>query len=151
MKVQKTRCFVCIAFAAVLVLLVAAIFWVSEATKTRTIAAVDLAENKKLRVVQTFGGEPFDTKVYLDNKGVYSGDGRWGFFYYNHEDGYWNDAETRIAGEVVSVMRNGRWTIRFNTSDGTCEVRRADGWHKIADEPAYFTDVLPGLRVPIGI
>ncbi len=64
---------------------------IRHATSTRVIAAIDLPQNKRFRVVQTFGGEPFDTKIFYD-----SGDGRWGFYYYEHEDWYWNDAEVKL-------------------------------------------------------
>ena len=140
---RRTRLIISITFIALFIGL--AIF-AKNAITTRTIVSVDLPENKRFRVVQTFGGEPFDTKLYFD-----SGDGQWGFYYYEHEDWYWNSAETKIEGDIVSVMRNGNWTIRFNSSNGTCEVKRRDGWYKVSDRPAYYTDSLPGPKVPIGI
>ena len=68
-------------------------------------------------VIQTFGGEPFDTKFYFD-----AGDGRWGFYYYEHEDWYWNEADVKSDGDTLSIIRGGRCTIQLNTQTGFCVV-----------------------------
>ncbi len=109
------------------------------ATSTRTIVSIDLPENKRFRVIQTFGGEPFDTKIYFD-----AGDGQWGFYYYEHEDWYWNQADVKSSGDTLSIMRGGRSTIQLNTQTGFCIVERADGWRREYEKPVYYTNLLPG-------
>lgn len=106
---------------------------VQYATSTRTIVAMDVSGNKRIRLIQDFGGEPWDTKLYFD-----SGDGRWGFYYYEHEDWYWNEAELDVQGDVLHIIRDARSTIQLNMRTGTCIVDRADGWHREYDGPVYF-------------
>jgi signal peptidase I len=119
--------------------------WVAiqESLSTRTIAAIDLPQNKRFRLIQTSGGEPFDTKIYFD-----SGDGQWGFYYYEHEDWYWNDATLKSDEETLTVFRKGKPTIRLNTKTGFCVVRRSDGWEREYDAPTYYTSTLPGSTDP---
>ncbi len=124
-------------------ILIAAWLMIKNATSTRTIAAIDLPLNMRFRLIQTFGGEPFDTKIYFD-----SGDGRWGFYYYEHEDWYWNDAELKSDNETLTVFRDGKSTIQLNTKTGVCVVRRADGWNCEYDAPVYYTTSLPGSTDP---
>ena len=99
-------------------------------SSTRTIVALDLPQNKRVRLIQDFAGEPFDTQLYFD-----AGDGRWGFYYYEHEDWYWNDAVVETHGDNVHIMRDGQCTIRLNTRTGTCVVDRADGYHRDYNRP----------------
>lgn len=117
----------------------AAWFIIRDATSTRIIAAIDLPQNKRFRLIQTFGGEPFDTKIFYD-----SGDGRWGFYYYEHEDWYWNDADLKSDEDTITVCRNGKMTIQLNTKTGCCIVRRTDGWQHEYDAPIEFRTSLPG-------
>ncbi len=116
---------------------------IQDAISTRTIAAIDLPQNKRFRLIQTSGGEPFNTKIYFD-----SGDGQWGFYYYEHEDWYWNDAELKLEEDTLTVFRKGKPTIRLNTKTGFCVVRRADGWECECDAPVYYTTSLPGSADP---
>jgi signal peptidase I len=119
--------------------------WVAiqDALTTRTIAAIDLPQNKRFRLIQTSGGEPFDTKIYFD-----SGDGQWGFYYYEHEDWYWNDATVKTDEETLTVFRKGKPTIHLNTKTGFCLIRRADGLERVYDAPTYYTATLPGSAEP---
>ncbi len=98
--------------------LISAWLVIEDAISTRTIAAIDLPQNKRFRLIQTFGGEPFNTKIYFD-----SGNGQWGFYYYEHEDWYWNDAELKLEEDTLTVFRKGKPTIRLNTKTGCCVVR----------------------------
>ena len=116
----------------------AAFLVVQEAMSTRTLVAVDLPQNQRFRVIQTFGGEPFDTKIYFD-----SGDGQWGFYYYEHEDWYWNEATLESHDDTLIVFRNGQPVIQLDTQTGVCVVQRPDGWHREYNAPLYFTTSLP--------
>lgn len=109
------------------------------ATSMRTIVAIDLPQNKRVRVIQDFRGEPFDTQLYFD-----AGDGRWGFYYYEHEDWYWDDADVEIRGDTIRIMRGGRCTIRLDTRTGNCVVDRADGWHREYTEPVSYKQAISG-------
>lgn len=113
------------------------------AMSTRTIVAIDLPQNKRVRVIQTFGGEPFDTKFFFD-----VGDGRWGFYYYEHEDWYWNEADVELDGDTLSIMRGGRCTIQLNTETGFCIVERADGWRREYAKPVDYRTSLPDAVDP---
>lgn len=124
-------------------ILISVWFIVQEAMSTRTISAIDLPGNRRFRLIQTSGGEPFDTKIYFD-----SGDGQWGFYYYEHEDWYWNDAIVELDDDTLTIFRNGKPTIQLNTNTGFCVVRRADGWEREYDAPVYFTTSLPGTMEP---
>ena len=112
---------------------------IRNATSTRVIAAIDLPESKRFRLIQTFGGEPFDTKIFYD-----SGDGRWGFYYYEHEDWYWNDAELKSDDGTITVFRKGKMTIQLNTRTGVCVVKRLDGREHEYVAPVEFRTSLPG-------
>ena len=94
---------------------------------------MDLAKHKRLRLVQDFGGEPFDTQLYFD-----AGDGRWGFYYYEHEDWYWNAADVEIHGDSIHIIRDGRCTIQLDTQTGACVVNRADGFHREYSGPVSY-------------
>ena len=104
-------------------------------SSTRTIIAIDLPQNKRIRLIQDFGGEPFDTQLYFD-----AGDGRWGFYYYEHEDWYWNNADAEMLGDTIHIIRDGRCTIRLDTHTGLCVVDRADGFHREYAGPVSYSD-----------
>ena len=127
----------------VISLFIPACLWIQYATSTRTLAAIDLPQNKRFRLIQTTGGEPFDTKIYFD-----SGDGQWGFYYYEHEDWYWDDAIVQSDEDTLNVYRNGILTIQLNTRNGSCIVKRADGWEREYAAPLYYTTTLPGTARP---
>jgi len=112
-------------------------------TSTRTIFAIDLPQNYRIRLIQDFGGEPFDTQLYVD-----AGDGRWGFYYYEHEDWYWGEAEAEIHGETIHIMRGGRPTIRLDTRTGRCVVDRPDGFHREYAGPVSYKTTIPGPTRP---
>ena len=96
----------------------------------RTIVAMDFPGGQRLRLIQDFNGEPWDTQLFFD-----SGDGQWGQYDYDHEDWYWNAAEVEIHGDVVHVLRGGRSTIQLNLRTGYCVVDRTDGRHEEYREP----------------
>lgn len=110
-----------------------------KAISTRVLVAIDLPTNQRFRVLQTLGGEPFDTKIYFD-----SGDGQWGFYYYEHEDWYWSDAKFELNNEWITVFRDSEPTIQLNAKTGKCFVTRLDGWSREYDAPLYYTTTLLG-------
>ncbi len=130
-------------FNVVIALSLVAWLAIRDALSTRTIVAIDLPLNQRFRVIQTSRGEPFDTKIYFD-----SGDGQWGFYYYEHEDWYWNKAEFKSDDETITVFRNGEPTIELTMKTGACVVTRLDGWYREYAEPAYHTTTLPGSTPP---
>ena len=132
-------------FALTTIIAVFITVWLAlqHAMSTRTIVTVNLPGNKRVRVIQKFDGEPFDTKFYFD-----AGDGRWGFYYYDHEDWYWNEAEVESDGDTLSIVRGGRRTIILNTQTGLRIVERADGWRYEYKKPTYYTSSLPGSIKP---
>ncbi len=107
-------------------------------SSTRTIVKLDLPQNKRLRLIQDLRGEPFDTQLYFD-----AGDRRWGFYYYEHEDWYWNEADIEIHGDTIHIMRHGRCTIRLNTSTGACVVDRDDGFYREYAGPIAYRAAIP--------
>lgn len=86
------------------------------ATKTRTIVSEDLPNGTRVRVIQSFSGEPFDTSIYFDD-----GDGKWRWYYYDHEDWYWNNAKTHFSDGILNIS-SGKRQIVLNTNSGECET-----------------------------
>jgi hypothetical protein len=89
---------------------------VNSMTKTRVVARVDHPNGTRLRIVQAFnyGPELFTTSIYFD-----PGDGKWRWYYFDHQDSYWDNAESKIANGVVLFISPGR-EIRFDTISGEC-------------------------------
>lgn len=110
-------------------------------SSTRAIVSIDYTDGRRIRVVQNMRGEPFDTKVFFD-----SGDGRWGFYYYDHEDWYWNEAEVESAGETVRISRRGRCTVELNTSTGACIVDPPNSKRREYETPVDYRTRIWGLR-----
>ena len=133
-------------FSLLIVIFGSAFNFIRCATLTRALVSLDLPNDQRVRLVQTFGGEPFDTTLYFD-----SGDGRWGCYYYDHEDWYWNKADSEIDGDILSIFRKGELTISLNTAKGTCTVKPPDGKKADFDKPMSFTDTLPSRRVTTGL
>ena len=61
-------------------------------------------------MVQKFG-EPFSTSAFYRSPG-----GAWNWFYYDHEDNYWNEAQTELdrTNKLIKVFRNTELTATFN-------------------------------------
>ena len=102
----------------VVVALFACLCWsilgLQHAMTTRPIVSEDLPNGTRVRVIQDFTGEPFNTAIYFDD-----GDGRWRWYYYDHEDWYWNSANTDFAKGDLFISDNGR-SIIISTKTGEC-------------------------------
>lgn len=103
-RILVSICLVCCAWL---------IFFVWHINGTRIIADETLPDGTRFIVTQkcNWGGEPFTTACYYQKPGK-----NWGWYYYDHEDWYWNHAPTRIDQEAkqLSVLRNGKTTVTFN-------------------------------------
>ena len=86
------------------------------ATKARTIVSKDLANGTRVRVIQTYPGVLFNTSIYFDD-----GDGNWRWYYYDHEDVYWNHANTLYDNGILYITSGDRY-IFLNTVSGKCEI-----------------------------
>ena len=113
MKFGTKHLFVAITLIACICLIASVIF---RATKTRVIVSEDLPNGTRVRVIQTFSGEPFNTSIYFDD-----GDGRWRWYYFDHEDWYWNHANTRFAKEILYITSGERF-IAIDTNSGQCDT-----------------------------
>ena len=113
MKYQLKHIFVIVAFAAVVITSVLA---VKNAVSTRAVVSEDLPNGTRIRIIQTFSGEPFDTAIYFDD-----GDGKWRWYYYDHEDWYWGRADTTYADGVLTIDA-GRRSVVFDTRTGNCII-----------------------------
>ena len=66
------------------------IFFVWHMLGTRIIADASLPDGTRFVIIQKLG-EPFSTSCYYQKSGK-----QWGWYYYNHEDGYVRQATTQI-------------------------------------------------------
>ena len=89
---------------------------VQHAMATRAIVSEDLPNGTRVRVVQEFSGEPFNTSIYFDD-----GDGQWRWYYYDHEDWYWGTADSTFEAGVLHVSTGSR-SIVIDTVTGECEI-----------------------------
>ena len=69
MKFQLKHLFAMVAFAAVVSV---CFVMVRDAVSTRAVVSEDLPNGTRIRIIQTFSGEPFETAIYFDD-----GDGQW--------------------------------------------------------------------------
>ncbi len=132
-----------LSFTAIFALALCSVNTCRHVLSTRAIVALDLPQNKRIRLIQNFKGEPFNTQLYFD-----AGDGRWGSYYYEHEDWYWNDAVVETYGDNVRIMRDHQCTIQLNTRTATCIVDRADGFHRDYNGPLSYRMAIPGMTEP---
>lgn len=99
------------------------IFFVWHINGTRIIADANLPDGTRFIVTQkcNWSGEPFTTACYFKNQ-----EGRWGWYYYDHEDIYWNRAPIHIDPDsrTLTISRNGNTTVTFNWETETCILWR---------------------------
>lgn len=76
--------------------------------------------------------EFFTTSCYYRKPG-----GRWGWFYYDHEDWYWRRGQAEVDEEMkrISIFRDGRATVTFDWESEVFHLLRmhrtikgAQGW-----------------------
>jgi len=114
MKFRLKHLFAMVALAA---LVVAGSVMVADAVSNRAVVSEDLPNGTRVRIVQTFSGEPFETAIYFDD-----GDGQWRWYYFDHEDWYWGRADTSYADGILTVDA-GRRSVVFDTRTGDCTIK----------------------------
>jgi hypothetical protein len=101
-------------FAWVLVAIIfAAVAFAFHIRHPRIVASAIAPDGTELRVVQTcnWSPEPFTTAVYYRRPG-----GRWGWFYYDHQDDYWGSGHTELNAreQRIRIYRGERLTATFD-------------------------------------
>ena len=103
----------------------AAVLLVRHIDGPRIVARAVTDDGTEFCVVQrcNWDLEFFTTSCYYRKPG-----GRWGWFYYDHEDWYWGrgHAEVDEALKRISIFRNGRTTATFDWESERFELRRGD-------------------------
>ena len=86
------------------------------AIQTRILASVNHPNGTRLLVIQYFNHQPelFTTSIYFDD-----GDGKWRWYYFDHQDSYWGNADTETADNKIYITSKYR-RIEFNTTTGEC-------------------------------
>ena len=106
----------------VVAVILAVVVSVKSAIEPRFVSSIDHPNGSRLRVVQTFSyGDLFNTSIYFDD-----GDGRWRWYYFDHDDSYWQSADSQILGAEVHIKSDGR-KIMFNVETGECTIQRGEG------------------------
>ena len=108
--------------------------------KTRSVVSIDHPNGSRLRVVQEFNAELFNTSIYFDD-----GDGQWRWYYYDHEDWYWGSAISQIDGDSIQVTAGIR-SIEIDTKTGECAISSAQG-NRTYDKSTRITNLPAGSSV----
>lgn len=105
----------------------------------RVVVSVDHPNGGRLLVTQEFGviSEPFVTEVFFDD-----GDGKWRWYYYDHEDSYWGSADHEISASKIVITTPGNRGIQLDTLTGECKISNKQGRTKTYDKSTR-TDVRP--------
>src|SRR5688500_6286331 len=100
-------------------------FWLWSIRSPRIVASAVAPDGTELRVVQTCNWST--TEVYYRKPG-----GRWGWFYYDHEDGYRDSgkAEVDAAAQRSHIKRGGRITAAFEWESEAFHLMRSDMPHR---------------------
>ena len=118
-RTKRTRVFtsVCLACCAWLV------FFAWHINGTRIIADEILPDGTRFIVTQrcNWSAEPFTTACYYQKPGQ-----PWGWYYYDHQDLYWNHAPTKVDPEAkqLSILRNDKTTVTFHWETEICTLWR---------------------------
>jgi len=105
--------------------------------RPRAVAQAAVPNAIEFRVVQKFNwsGEPFTTACYYQKPG-----GLWGWFYYDHEDDYWESGTAQVdpVAKRISIVRDGNVTVTFDWESETYqkwskgrverEIKGAQSW-----------------------
>ena len=120
-------------------------FWLWSIRHPRVVASAVAPDGTELRVVQTcnWSAEPFTTSVYYRKRG-----GKWGWFYYDHEDGYWwrGLAEIDAYAKRINIRRGREITATFEWETETFELRRWDVPHRRIVGAQEWLDPPEGAR-----
>ena len=120
----------------------AMIVFVYAAIQTRLVAKIDHPNGTRLRLVQefTYSGELFETSIYFDD-----GDGKWRWYYYDHDDGYWGSAIIRVDGPQISITHKKR-SVLFDTVTGECSIAQADGARRKDNKSVRIDNLSPEIK-----
>ena len=77
------------------------------------------------------------TEIFFDQ-----GDGKWRWYYYDHEDSYWGSASYEITGSQIDITSLGNRRILFDTATGDCRWTNASGRSRETDRSTR-TEVEP--------
>ena len=102
---------------------------------TRTIVSEDLSNGTRIRVIQDSSGEPFNTSIYFDD-----GDGRWRWYYYTHEDWYWDGAKTQFTNGRLHIRKGAR-SIVLDTRSGECATSGPGLFKRVHKKSTVFRDL----------
>lgn len=105
----------------------AGIVFVIGATQSRVIASAEHPNGARFRVIQSFNYSPelFTTSIYFDD-----GDGKWRWYYFDHEDFYWGNASAEIVENKFIVVSRSR-RIELDTITGECTTTHSGRTRKI--------------------
>jgi hypothetical protein len=121
---MQTRSKIVVASVAV-ALVAAAVFFVRHIDGPRVVACAVAPDGTEFCVVQTCNWdlEFFTTSCYYRKEG-----GRWGWFYYDHEDWYWGRgrAEIDAMAKRISIYRSGHLTVTFDWESERFRLLRPD-------------------------
>lgn len=123
-KPTRTRTIIISVGIAVLLVAAAGLF-IWHINGPRVVARAVAPDGTEFCIVQTcnWNLEFFTTSCYYRKPG-----GRWGWFYYDHEDWYWGRgrAEVDDAFKRISIFRDGRVTVTFDWESERFRLLRAD-------------------------
>jgi hypothetical protein len=125
---MRPRTQVILIIIAVLVI-VAGVLFVRHIDGPRVVARAVAPDGTEFCVVQkcNWDLEFFTTSCFYRKPG-----GRWGWFYYDHEDWYWGRGRTEIdnAAKRISIIRDGRVTVTFDWESEGFSLLRGDFPHR---------------------
>lgn len=107
------------------------------AIQPRVVVCVRHPNGARLLVTQDWRGEPFDTSIFFDD-----GRGSWRWYYFEHEDWYWGNADSSIAGNEIRVSSGGR-SVTIDTLTGRCRRTRRDGRDWTTDKSTRTSRIPP--------
>jgi hypothetical protein len=111
------------------ILIVIAVLMVVHIGSPRIVASAVAPDGTEFCIVQrcNWSAEPFTTSCYYRKPG-----GRWGWFYYDHEDWYWDKGhvEVDLAAKRIGVYRRGLVTVTFDWESETFQLLRPDFPHR---------------------
>ena len=113
--------------------------FIASIVKTRSVVSIDHPNGTRLRIVQKFTAELFDTSIYFDD-----GDGQWRWYYYDHEDWYWGSARSRIEGNLIQIT-SGERSVEIDTKTGDCTISNGESYRREYDKSTRITELPSGI------
>jgi hypothetical protein len=121
MRVRTPIILISIAVAIVML----GVLFVRHIDGPRVVARAVAPDGTEFCVVQkcNWDLEFFTTACYYRKPG-----GRWGWFYYDHEDWYWGRGRAEVDDRFkrISILRDDRVTVTFDWESERFQLRRTD-------------------------